>query len=644
MSRGRPSVQTPGLQLQPHRPPSSIAPKYPTPQTTTAATTSKRPRFHDDIDPDLLAASSFAKKARKQVTPNNESARFTPLFTAAENRVSTRTQPQPSKSISATKTATPCLETRLGSSPFSIRKNNEPSDPVPTIASGGEKQTQLKALTPGPQSELRRPPLPSSSTDKSTTKRHFQFEIDPDLLTLAPPVRKPLGRFNAPQRTLQSPSFAVDTRVSTATPTSNPKANKASPAAATNKPATTSRYGIISASPPPPPSSQQQHLQPNSFPRSTVRTPAPQKTATSSRYKTIPASPLSLQSSQHPRPQFTDPFKSARQRVSYAKKSTAYEIIPESSSPPPSGQPPHPHSNATPPPFDLAKAVPQRITQQQQQKRAAPITPSPKSPVDSIEDPESNSPLKQSRPKRQKIHDEVDIEIDPDSEPEAARPRYRVPVAPKRFDDISTSGDEITDPDVMDVDASEKPPTSQVPKSRPVGLTSKRFLFKTSKPTTQPPTPPGHINVRKHHKNLIPRTPTPPPGSPPVPKSWFVPKGLAETTRSWKEKAYGSMAFRSETSSKPPPKSFRITVQEFMKDEKMVIIRGFGESGTGPEGIVKAMLTGKAADSIKKVGCMVRYGKPWLPVNLFGEDEPYRCLIGPYDVVEPKDRDVHMTG
>lgn len=254
--------------------------------------------------------------------------------------------------------------------------------------------------------------------------------------------------------------------------------------------------------------------------------------------------------------------------------------------------------------------------------------------------------------KRQRIQDGVDIiEDDPDSQANPARGR-RTPytVKPKRAHDASSSGDEVAEHiDAMHRKAkltaqqssTEPTPSSQGPRTetprrrRLMDPKAMHLYLQTSKPVPPQFEPkPGMINVLTYGKSLvIPRDPTPPPVSSPTRRA-YVERGLAETAMFWKHDAQEHHT-RKKFTEESQKLTCHILVQEFLRDGKMCIVKGQGENESGKEGLVKAVVTDRVAASITK-GLAVWYERPWFPVRLFGEEEPYRFLIGRVEVKDPR--------
>lgn len=289
-------------------------------------------------------------------------------------------------------------------------------------------------------------------------------------------------------------------------------------------------------------------------------------------------------------------------------------------------------------------AEPLRLSKPPQKRQILEIDSSP------------TQPSKQVR-KKQKTFVEEDaiedaIEDDPDSPLIPAKKR-RIPytIVPKRIFDASSSGDEVAE----DIDAmarrdrlealappAEAPPLSsqaptdisqpRVSKPRPLmTLDSIRLRLRNPKPAPQPPLKPGMINILTHHKRLvIPRDPTPPPPSPP--RRGYLERGLAETAMWWKHDSK-ELTLRSVFAEDKNKPAFRIVVKEFLRDGEMCIVKGLGENQDGKEGKVKAIVTDRIVGAIKK-GLTLFYDRPWFPVTLFGEAEPYRFLVGRWYVRE----------
>lgn len=322
---------------------------------------------------------------------------------------------------------------------------------------------------------------------------------------------------------------------------------------------------------------------------------------------------------------------------------------------------PRPRSNS--PSSITPDTPPPKRQQQQQYQKSGTIAATPRSPKDEIEDldtslgliqrpepshkrPKSDIPSSPTKPvspvrKRQRILTDAEdiIEDSPDSPPVPRRCRVPESAVPKRIDDASSSGDEVTE-HTDDIDRiagfgalllqPSQTPTGTAQATGPrrlLGPDAMRLYFKTTKSVPGPPPElkPGMINVLTHHKRIIvPKDPTPPPASPP--RIGYLDKGLAETAMWWKHDAQERHK-RMFTEDKPTLTS-RILIREFLRDDKMCFIKGPGENKDGKEGDVRVVVTDRAAESVTAKGMTLLYEGPWFQVRLLGEEEPYRFLIG----------------
>jgi hypothetical protein len=243
--------------------------------------------------------------------------------------------------------------------------------------------------------------------------------------------------------------------------------------------------------------------------------------------------------------------------------------------------------------------------------------------ADSIEDLVSPRKSEYHRSKTEDfdiIHSDIDITSSPPLSPSSYHSFKST-----HADDASVSGDSVPDPDLMTLDDLITP--------LPIRKRLLRELTQQPPATPTPQTPrPGYFNIHDLQKSIIvPKTES---SRVPDPQHRrYSPGGLADTVLGWREELHSTSVFKQRV--QPIGVDYIITVIEVVQDGDMIIIKGHGE-----EGVVKAIISGPARLGLQiSVGQVVRYGRPWVVVNLL--EEEWKCLMGKVEVQE-RDGDVDM--
>lgn len=197
------------------------------------------------------------------------------------------------------------------------------------------------------------------------------------------------------------------------------------------------------------------------------------------------------------------------------------------------------------------------------------------------------------------------------------------PSVPDHTDDLS---DSVPDPDFMTPDD----PGTPLPMH-------KRLLkeLKQQTPATPASQTPrlGYLNIHDLQKSVVvPKADPPRPSHPQY--RYFSPGGLADTLTGWRGELHGTSIFKQRV--QPRGIEYIITVFEAVQDGDIILIKGNGE-----EGVVKVIISGSARTRSQiSVGQVVKYGRPWVVVNLLGKGL-WKCLMGNIEVQE-MDGDINM--
>ncbi|RPB12658.1 hypothetical protein P167DRAFT_605519 [Morchella conica CCBAS932] len=245
------------------------------------------------------------------------------------------------------------------------------------------------------------------------------------------------------------------------------------------------------------------------------------------------------------------------------------------------------------------------------------------STTDSIEDLVSPRKSENLRPKTEDfdiIHSDIDITSSPPLSPLSShsfKPKHK-------DDDGSVSGDSLPD-DLMTLDNPVTP--------LPIHKRLLKELTQQSPATPTPQTPrPGYFNIHDLQKSvIIPKTESS--RAPDPQHRRYSPGGLADTVLGWREELHSTSLFKQRV--QPIGVDYIITVIEVVQDGDMIIVKGHGV-----EGVVRAIISGPVRLGLQiTVGQVVRYGRPWVLVNLLGEE--WKSLMGKVEVIE-RDVDVDM--
>ncbi|KAI5838313.1 hypothetical protein DFP73DRAFT_617462 [Morchella snyderi] len=244
--------------------------------------------------------------------------------------------------------------------------------------------------------------------------------------------------------------------------------------------------------------------------------------------------------------------------------------------------------------------------------------------TDSIEDLVSPRKSENHRP-RAKDPDIIHSDIDITSSPPLSLSSSHSFKSKHVHEDGSVSDDSLPDPDFMTLDN----PVTPLP-------IHKRLLKELTQQPPATPTPqtprPGYFNIHDLQKSIIISKTEAPRALAPQNRR-YSPGGLADTVLRWREELHSTSIFKQRV--QPIGVDYTITVIEIVQDGDMMIIKGHGV-----EGIARVIISGPVRLGLQiSVGQVVRYGRPWVAVNLL--EEEWKCLMGKVEVQE-RDGDVDM--